>query len=113
MTSALLTVAGCGGVAELDSSEVKTVSHARSVVSEAGATGSLKPGDGDVLTDFMILCREKPLSEIDGDTLRETMDELAPQLKGVDRVAPAPGAEHRLGIYQGNPQHPASGLEVV
>lgn len=85
MTSALLTVAGCGGVAELDSSEVKTVSHARSVVSEAGATGSLKPGDGDVLTDFMILCREKPLSEIDGDTLRETMDELAPQLKGVDR----------------------------
>ncbi|MCB8915393.1 MAG: hypothetical protein H6532_06145 [Thermoleophilales bacterium] len=85
VTTAMLTVAGCGGVAELDSGEVETVNQARSAVSEARASGTLKPGDGDTLTEFMILCREKPLSEVEGDTLRETMDELAPQLKGIDR----------------------------
>lgn len=83
---ALMTVAGCGGVAELDSSEAETVSQAESVVAKAKASGSLKPGDGEVLTDFMILCREKPLSDVNGQTLRETMDELAPQLKGVDQI---------------------------
>ena len=82
---ALLVVAGCGGVAELDSGEVDTVNQAKAIVAEGKANGKLAPGDGAVLTEFMILCRAKPLSEVDGDTLRETMDELAPQLKGVDQ----------------------------
>lgn len=83
----LLAIAGCGGVAELDSGEVETVDSAKAVVAASVAKGSLQAGGMETLTEFMILCRDKPLAEEGGDSLREIMDQLAPQLEGVDATA--------------------------
>ena len=80
----LLLVAGCGGVAELDSDEVATVSQARSATETAALDGSLSPGDEKKFEDLIILCREKPLAEADGKSMREVLTELAPRLKSVD-----------------------------
>lgn len=81
---ALLVVAGCGGVAELDSDDVETVNAAKSTVAQAKADGSLTPEGEEQLTELIVLCREKPLSEVDGQSMRELLGELAPQLKGAD-----------------------------
>jgi hypothetical protein len=81
---AVLAVAGCGGVAELDSEELDTVSRARSAVTTAVADGSLKPADQKRLEALMILCHEKPLAEADGDSVREIVSELTPKVKGAD-----------------------------
>ncbi|HRV59977.1 MAG: hypothetical protein KDB54_08115 [Solirubrobacterales bacterium] len=83
---AVLTVGGCGGVANLDPGEVDTVNQAKSAVTNSKVKGALQSGAGHVLNEFMILCREKPLSEVDGDTLREIMVVLAPELKGVNQT---------------------------
>lgn len=80
----LLFVAGCGGVAELDSEEVATVNLARSATETAAVDGSLKPGDEKKFEDLIILCREKPLAEADGKSMREVLAELAPRLTSVD-----------------------------
>ncbi len=80
----LMFAAGCGGVAELDSDEVATVSQARSATDTAALDGSLKPGDEKKFEDLIILCREKPLAEADGKSMREVLTELAPRLKSVD-----------------------------
>ena len=80
----LLFVAGCGGVAELDSEEVATVSLARSATEAAAVDGSLEPGDEKKFEDLIILCREKPLAEADGKSMREVLKELAPRLSSVD-----------------------------
>lgn len=77
-------IAGCGGVAELDSGETETVSSVRSVVENAAATGSMKPGDEEKIRAFMALCREKPLAEDGGDSMRQILDGLAPQVKAAD-----------------------------
>ncbi len=87
VASVAIAVVGCGGVAEVESGEVETVNAAKTIVTSGVATGSLEPGDAEKLREFMILCRDKPLSEVNGDSLREIMDELAPQLKGVDAEA--------------------------
>ena len=84
---AAVVVAGCGGVAELEPDEVETVQTAQKVVDRAAETGSLGDGGMEKLTAFMILCRDKPLAEDGGDSMREIMDELAPRLEGVDPVA--------------------------
>ncbi|MBN8869027.1 MAG: hypothetical protein J0H66_03995 [Solirubrobacterales bacterium] len=82
--SAVLAVAGCGGVAELDSDELETVSQARSVATAAAASGSLKPAGEEKLEALMILCHEKPLAEADGDSVREVMSELTPKVRSAD-----------------------------
>jgi hypothetical protein len=79
-----LLAAGCGGVAELDSGDTQTVSLARQAVDEAVAKGSLSPAGEKQLTDLIALCREKPLSESDGKSMREILTSLAPQLKQAD-----------------------------
>lgn len=84
MASVALAVAGCGGVAELDSEEIETVGQARSAVEVAVAEGSLKPTGEKKLEELMILCHEKPLAEADGDSIREIVRELTPKLKGAD-----------------------------
>ena len=80
----LLFVAGCGGLAELDSEEVATVSQARAATETAAIDGSLKPGDEKKFEELIVLCREKPLAEADGKSMREVLTELAPRLKSVD-----------------------------
>lgn len=80
----LLFAAGCGGVPELDSEEVATVSQARTATETAAVDGSLKPGDEKKFEDLIILCREKPLAEADGKSMREILQELAPRLSGAD-----------------------------
>lgn len=80
----LLFVVGCGGVAELDSDELATVSLARSATEAAALDGSLKPGDEKKFEELIILCREKPLAEADGKSMRELLKELAPRLTNVD-----------------------------
>ncbi len=81
---AVLLIAGCGGVAELDSSETDTVNAANSAVADATASGSLKPGDQAKLEALMVLCHEKPLAESDGESMRELITRLAPELKSAD-----------------------------
>jgi hypothetical protein len=81
---ALWAVAGCGGVAELDSGELQTVTAAESAVAAATNSGSLKPGDEQKFEDLIVLCREKPLSEVDGQSMRQVLEGLAPRLSGVD-----------------------------
>ncbi len=80
----LLVVAGCGGVAELDSGEVETVETAKQTVADAKASGSLDAQGEERLTALIVLCREKPLSEVDGQSMRVLVGELAPQLKDAD-----------------------------
>ncbi len=80
----LMFAAGCGGVAELDSAEMATVSQARSATDTAALDGSLKPGDEKKFEDLIILCRKNPLAEADGKSMREVLTELAPRLKSVD-----------------------------
>jgi hypothetical protein len=82
--SLLLLAAGCGGVAELDSQEAQTVTLAQSAVANAAQDGSLKPGDEKKLEALIILCREKPLAEADGRSMREVLGDLAPRLTSVD-----------------------------
>ena len=41
-------------------------------------------GDAQKLEALMILCREKPLAESDGMSMRELVDDLAPKLSKVD-----------------------------
>ena len=77
-------LAGCGGTPELDSSEIETVSSAKSVVANAARTGSLTAGGEKKLEALMILCREKPLAESDGSSMRQVLEELAPRLKSAD-----------------------------
>ena len=84
MVCVLMFAAGCGGVAELDSAEMATVSQARSATDTAASDGSLKPGDEKKFEDLIILCREKPLAEADGKSMREVLTELAPRLNSVD-----------------------------
>lgn len=79
-----LLVAGCGGVAEFDSGEVETVNLAKQAVADAQSEGSLTAQGEKQLTELMALCREKPLTEIDGESMRELLDSLAPQLKAAD-----------------------------
>jgi len=88
VVSGLLTASGCGGVAELDSSEIETVSRARSTVNAAVAGGSLDQAGEKRLEALMILCHEKPLAETGGDSVREIMTELTPELKTVKEVDP-------------------------
>jgi hypothetical protein len=82
--AALMTIAGCGGVATLDSQETQTVTLAKSAVATAAKDRSLKPGDEQKLNALIILCRKKPLAEADGMSMREILADLAPQLTGVD-----------------------------
>lgn len=82
--SALLVFAGCGGVAELDSDDIKTVSAAKAAMAVAAQSRSLKPGDEQKFEDLIVLCREKPLSEVDGRSMRQVLEDLAPRLSGVD-----------------------------
>lgn len=84
VTCALLVVAGCGGVAELDSDDVETVNSAKAAVAKAQADGSLSPEGEEQLTALIVLCREKPLSEVDGQSMRVLLGDLAPQLKSAD-----------------------------
>ena len=72
----LLFVAGCGGLAELDSEEVATVSQARAATETAAIDGSLKPGDEKKFEELIVLCREKPLAEADGKSMREVLAEM-------------------------------------
>lgn len=81
---ALLVVAGCGGVAELDSDDAETVNAAKAAVVKAKADGSLSPRGEEQLTALIVLCREKPLTEVDGQSMRELVGDLAPQLKTAD-----------------------------
>jgi len=83
-TCGALAIAGCGGTPELDSSEIETVSSAKSVVANAARTGSLTAGGEKKLEALMILCREKPLAESDGSSMRQVLEELAPRLKSAD-----------------------------
>lgn len=80
----LLLVAGCGGVAELDSDDAETVDAARAAVTRAKAEGSLSPRGEEQLTALIVLCREKPLTEVDGQSMRELVGDLAPQLQSAD-----------------------------
>ncbi len=80
----LLLAAGCGGVAELDSDEAVTVNLARTATKTAALDGSLKPGDEKKFEELIVLCREKPLAEADGKSMREVLTELAPRLNSVD-----------------------------
>lgn len=80
----LLFVAGCGGLAELDSEEVATVSQARAATETAAIDGSLKPGDEKKFEELIVLCREKPLAEADGKSMREVLAEMATRLTSVD-----------------------------
>lgn len=82
--SCLVLLAGCGGTPELDSGEVETVTAAQSAVTSARQSGALKAGDAQKLEALMILCREKPLAESDGMSMRELVDDLAPKLSKVD-----------------------------
>ena len=81
---ALLFVAGCGGVAELDPGETETVTLATAAVATAAKDGSLTPGQEKKIEDLMVLCHQKPLAEHEGQSMRELLKELAPQLGGVD-----------------------------
>lgn len=81
---AVLVVAGCGGVQELEADEVETVEVATTTVASAARTGSLKPGDAKKVEALMVLCHEKPLAEYEGDSMRELLGETAPKLKQAD-----------------------------
>lgn len=78
---ATLAIAGCGGVSELESNEVTTVSEAKSAVKAAVAEGSLTPAGKKALEELMVLCHEKPLTETDGDSIREVINAIVPQLQ--------------------------------
>lgn len=78
-----LAVVGCGGVAELDSGEVSTVTEAKAAA-QAAAAGSLTPAGEKALEDLKVLCHEKPLAEADGDSIREIVTGIVPQLKNAD-----------------------------
>jgi hypothetical protein len=83
MIAALLSTAACGGTAKLDSGEAQTVTLAKSAVT-AAQDGSLSPGDERKLEALIVLCREKPLAEADGRSMREVLLDLAPRLSTVD-----------------------------
>lgn len=82
--SALMVFAGCGGVAELDSDELQTVTVADSAVAKAEQSGSLSQGDEKKIEELIILCREKPLAESDGESMRQILEDLAPRLASAD-----------------------------
>lgn len=80
---AAMAVAGCGGVAELDSSETTTVTEAQAAAQNA-STGSLTAADKKALDELKALCHEKPLTEVDGESIREIVTGMVPQLKSAD-----------------------------
>jgi hypothetical protein len=79
----LLSSAACGGTAELDPQEAQTVTLAKSAVAAAQG-GPLSPGEEKNVETLIVLCRQKPLAEADGRSMREVLLDLAPRLSGVD-----------------------------